>query len=1252
MALTDPELRGIFIEEADEYIATLEALLVPTRTTGADRVIALRTLHSLKGVAAVAEQMPMSGIAKRLEHALEQIPAPATLNAPAVVPRARASLRALREMSSLYKDGLDDAVDAVAEELDAAWEVLAVIEPQLRAVTAQRLSPADVPEHPEDVMSVGEFRPFGDADLLPSAEPRDERALPGLDDHPLFVIEASEHMNAVEQTIRRLAANAGDAGAVNLLRSEWIELLQSAEAAGDGGVAEACRLGLPVAGPPEPRPPREQWLDPLEIIALQIREMLSLPLDDARRGELLEVVRGVAGEIRLSMPVRPASDSIGSESIGRGSESADSVNPQMLEYFLPEATEQLESLNHALLTLEADRTNHDAINTVFRCTHTLKGSAATVGLSSLADFAHEIESRVSDARDGTEPVTEALLESLFRDADRLRELIRGVAASPAAQRPASRPGDLKSIARPSSSVYANPRFGIFADEARPLVEALRDALARVALPLHTTDALQTPLVIAQKLYVSARAAEFNAGMRHAEEMEQLLIAVVEDISLFDEEILQALDGAAREYADLIEAIERERQLSIDAPAAAMPTAMLGAPGATGAPGVDDQLVDRRTLRIDAETLDDVLDLVGELVIARSKLKKLRQELRKVAKLAEQENRGLKSAVDQFVSQHEFTVPVADENDFDDLYNPFASELGSFTPPPAAQPPRVSDEVALAGALRGEFGAAEFDEYSAVNILARTLNELTHRSRETDAQLENLLATLDNEIEAFSNIVDGAKDRIMALRMVPLRGVFSRLPRVIRDAAKAAGKQVRLQITGADTRIDKVIADEIADALIQIVRNAVAHGVELPEMRHSLEKDETGTVHVWARTEGSRVTIGIEDDGQGVDALRVRELAVARGLVSPEMAPRLTDEQLIEILFLPGFSTTTEADSLSGRGVGLDVVKYNVSRVGGTISAAFVRGQGTTFTISLPQTLTVFPGMVVRVGAEQFVLPLAAIDSTDLRALGEIDRRDQTESINLRGEDVPLLRLQRLQPETARLPATKRLPIVIVGRERKVALMVDELVGIEDIVVRDLGAFLAPLRLYSGGAILGDGRLRLVLDPGFLIELAAGEAEGVLLARPTEEHRVPSVLLVDDSLSIRRVVAGFLRSGGYRVDAAIDGQEAWEKLQLGKYDLVFTDLEMPRMHGYELLARLRESPRHAHIPVVVLSSRSGDKHRAKAAELGANEYLVKPVQQREMLRTARQVLDQARARRPTTAPDSDATSITAEPGALVSTASMP
>jgi chemosensory pili system protein ChpA (sensor histidine kinase/response regulator) len=814
--------------------------------------------------------------------------------------------------------------------------------------------------------------------------------------------------------------------------------------------------------------------------------------------------------------------------------SDDDVPDEILEFFQPEAEEHLQIVSDCLLSLEGNN-NPEEINRLFRAIHTVKGSAAQVGLRRLGAIAHRVEDLIGRLRDGELEPSPALVDVCLESVDVLRKTLRR-----------EWPGEV---------------------EIRAGVDSLLGRIAQYA-----------PMEAEEESVVDSATSETTT---------------------------QSVAPVASQKAAV-------------KPSAA-PT--------------QKQAAASKSVRIALGRLDRMMNTVGELVISRTKMVGRVAELDKMIDTLGFSKERLQGKVNEFQEKYE--------------YNRIRAQIGL----PWANNQR---QKLLASAANGEggfldeFSELEMDRYDDFNILSRSMTEISADVNEVLSQLEGYVTRVEGDIDEFTKLAHHLQDEITAARMVPIGTLYSLLSRAVRDAAKSSKKNVELDFSGSETELDNNIIQQISDPLVHLVRNSVAHGIEAPADRLAVGKAEQGHVVLRAYHRGNHIYIEVEDDGRGIDYPRVRQSAIDCGLVSTETADRLTERDLREMLFHPGFSTATVKTELAGRGVGLDVVRSNLNALNGEIEVQSEPGQGTKFTLKVPLTLIISPALFVRCGSNHFALPLAVVE--EIRRI----RSDEIEDVGGK----LLTKVRDIVTEVVRLDSYLGLPplepingyfrmVVANAGNRQVGLVVEEVLGKDEIVIKNLGEYLRRVKLFPGTTIAPDGSLILLIDLNRMVATEPNERRAVqasasasrvfapgsaAVARGTipseaidrvDQERV--IVVADDSISVRKFVGRMLEKNGYRAKLAADGLEAAELISQIGCHLVITDLEMPRMTGYELMAQLRQNSATKRIPVLVVTSRAGAKHRDRAMKEGASAFLTKPVQEDQLLAAIEQLIGTEAAR---------------------------
>jgi two-component system chemotaxis sensor kinase CheA len=500
-------------------------------------------------------------------------------------------------------------------------------------------------------------------------------------------------------------------------------------------------------------------------------------------------------------------------------------------------------------------------------------------------------------------------------------------------------------------------------------------------------------------------------------------------------------------------------------------------------------------------------------------------------------------------------------------------------------------------------------------LAGTSNRARHLLR---AQAERMATHNDHH----ALLVGDLEQEVMAARLLPVSTVFANLPRAVRELSTALGKEVALRVEGETTELDRKLLEALNDPLIHLVRNALDHGIEPPAERIAAGKPAAGQLTVAASATGGEVHLVIGDDGRGMDPQRLRESAVRKGLIGKEAAALLSDQEALELVFLPGFSTAPIITDVSGRGVGMDVVRTNISELGGQALIESLPGAGTTITLVLPLTLVTSRVLLVELAERTFALPASGCRSIIWTRADDLRSIEGQALITYDDRSVPLLRLADLLEVEgkATLETAARVPTVLIGSaKRPLGLLVDRLYDEREVVVKPLGPLFERRRRYSGAIQLGDGRLVLLLNPVALSQEARGMAVAAPGARGAARSR-PRLLVADDSFTTRELIRSILQSAGYDVTVAVDGHDALDKLRVQLYDLVVSDVEMPRVNGFQLTARIRQELQLADLPVIIITSLASDAHRRQGLEAGAQAYIVKSqFDQDNLLVTVRQLL---------------------------------
>lgn len=921
------------------------------------------------------------------------------------------------------------------------------------------------------------------------------------------------------------------------------------------------------------------------------------------------------------------------------------IDPEIFGDFAVEMKAILPEIWASLEAVSIAENLDEVLEPASRHAHNIAGTAIMLNLEGISKLAEHFEEGLLAVREGRQLPSEGLL-ALWHDSTlTLENAIPRIAQGEGAAVDVwtdllARYAELLVPATPSNSpapIPASPAAApkietdqvapelreVFAMEAEDHLRTIHTSLTRVAAHPGDLQAIQEIRRSAHTLKGSAAIVGFRSIAQLAHRMEDLLDEISEvkrtvtptilDVLVRSADLLEGLavgeqdrDALAAIYIQYQELLPKHESTSVAAPVAvemvAVPENEVEVPAETELQPVAGG---GQYLRVPQERLDSVVKLVSELVITRSTLEQRLAEFDRLVGELRLSNERLRRSSSKLEVGYEARALAGGRA--------YALPDGSEDGP-----------ISVTNNTYG-FDDLEFDRYTDFHLLTRELSETTTDVSTVGQEFSNLHRELDGLMTRQSRLTSEIQDGLMRLRMVPFAALASRLSRTVRGTARQLDKQVELILEGERTELDKTVLEELAEPLLHLIRNAIDHGIESPARRLAAGKDAHGTLRVKAYPDGTQIVLTVTDDGAGMNLDAIRATAIQRGLITADQAALLPDAEVQSLVFQPGFSTAAAVTEVSGRGVGLDVVKSKVHQLEGTVEIESHLGAGTVFTLRLPLTLAVIRALLVRAAGQTFALPLTGVTQILRLEPTETHKIGTQPFLKLGKSMYPLIWLSR----ALNLPATGRdepaRPPVIVMRAggREVGLVVDTLLGGREIVLKTLGSHLRRVHGVAGATLLGDGSVVLVVNPSDLVrdedarpEFKPQAPKAVI---PSRNHAL-NILIVDDSPSVRRVVAQLMQSAGWVPTQAKDGIEALEILNHSAQlpDLILMDVEMPRMDGYELLATVRAQPAWKALPVVMVTSRSGDKHRTKAMELGASAYLVKPYQDELLLRKIREL----------------------------------
>lgn len=481
--------------------------------------------------------------------------------------------------------------------------------------------------------------------------------------------------------------------------------------------------------------------------------------------------------------------------------------------------------------------------------------------------------------------------------------------------------------------------------------------------------------------------------------------------------------------------------------------------------------------------------------------------------------------------------------------------------------------------------------------------------------EKFLEELNQVVASVSMVTTDIQLAVMKTRMLPIGRVFNKFPRMVRDLSRELGKNIELVISGEETELDKSIVEEIGDPLVHLIRNACDHGIESKEERIAAGKKEQGTVELKAYNEGNHIVVEITDDGKGMDPATLKAKAIEKGIIGEREADTMTDREAYSLIFKAGFSTAKVVTNVSGRGVGMDVVKTNIEKLNGIIDVDSTYGEGTTLKLKIPLTLAIIQSLLVGVQEEYYAIPLASVIETVRISQDEIYTVENKSVLRLRNEVLPLVRLADIFGVDSVFDNSEQTYVVVIGlAENKIGVIVDFLIGQEEVVIKSLGSYLKGTEGIAGATIRGDGRVTLIVDIAAMMQMAKQVKVSVTkLAQENEkkkEKNSPSdynVLIVDDSMTDRAIMKKSLKPLGISVSEATNGMEALDIVKNGDkaFDAILIDIEMPKMDGYTLAGEIRKYAKFKNLPLIAVTSRTSKTDRMRGVESGMTEYITKP-----------------------------------------------
>ena len=892
------------------------------------------------------------------------------------------------------------------------------------------------------------------------------------------------------------------------------------------------------------------------------------------------------------------------------------MDQEILEGFFEEAKGYLPAMEQLLQQMEGIEDPSECLNELHRLAHSLRGASNMVGMSQVGTMAQSAEEFLDMVLAGESPWDEDSRLLILECVGQIQTAFAELPSSVGQQKPQPE-NDQINFDEDDNGDLPPELINGFIEETEGLLDSIGLRMRELDSDGDVKPALLEIRRGVHTIKGAAGMVGFMAINKLGHRMEDLLDHLYEGSIAFNSSIRKLLLGTHDLLIDLVAARGQIgnrraifehlfhqfgaalRGMPLDEAPLPVMTARSESLSEVEVPQVAEAADAPNYVRVPIERLDSLVRLVGELFVSRSIFERhLANYTKEVDELGLSLER-LKRLTTQLENDHA-------------TYSPGAVTGMNYS----------SD--------KSEFDALEFDRYTQLHLLSRDLGETANDVSSVGGQLRGLMNGFDGYLGKQGRLTSEVQDKLMRLRMVPLSSVANRLHRTVRVTAQKRDKDVELIIEGASTELDKTALEQLTGPLEHLLRNAVDHGIESVNDRLEKGKPACGRIRLRATYEGTQVVLRLMDDGRGFDLDKIKKAAVRLDLAGEKEASLLSPSQLHELLFVQGFTTAEEVTEISGRGVGLDIVRSSVEGLKGTVFADSQSGNGTTFTLRLPLTLAITKVLFVESHQQQFAIPISAVAQTARINRNQIDVVDYRTVARLDRGVLPAWYLSEslgLKEMPSGASEARQSVVVLKLGDQEYALLVDKILDSREVMVKPLGELLKRVHGVAGATILGDGGIVLILNPA---DVVATRQEGRIsnslrkMIAPVNARKALEVLIVDDSLSVRRVIANLMKNTGWNATQAKDGVDALEILSKMQRlpDVVLTDVEMPRMDGFELATTLRGREQYAHIPIIMLTSRSGDKHRNKAASVGVTDYLVKPYLDEVLLGTIKRSIEAA------------------------------
>ncbi len=1184
----DPELDEIFSEEAMENIQVIRAYLEVKGPVNADIVAAY---HTLKGSAGMARISTIAKIAAPME-----------------------------SISSQFYHGKANADQGY---LDLAETSITMIEKVLGDLTSFRNRLADLDlflsraEHVESQTDGAELLPQLDFSMID--------VLTG----PREIIETWQSEGIVKIVF------------------ELEQVLVQSEATQHTPLSELIRELLQVY-----RRFKDKPESPIIEAVLRAHENLMSIFDQLASSQEVDAKKtNVVSELRdLSVETEEVADSGETAAIETAETSdtvvlpEDNIDDDVLGIFIEEAEELLEAIDESILSWSEDTGSTEQLDNLLRHLHTLKGGARLAGCNSLGEYTHNFETFLTKVRQNPVDFDHQFFGLLNQHQDEIvrrvaiyQKLVAGDATESELQSLRSVPGARPPVVQQDDITADVPDdheavsgeaevtdqideeiLAIFIDEAYELIESIDQCILEWSSEPNATEHHDNLLRHLHTMKGGSRLAGCNRLGEYTHNFETYLIDIQSNPVPFDDTFFASLNQRQDEitrrvgvYRKLVQGEASEEELSSLTgtqeikPVAAVAVAQdrstdvgeskaeSGEAKADAAPATQGQT--QEMVRVSAELLEELISLSGESNITRGRIE---QQI---------------TDFGDFIVEMEETISrIRDQVRRLEIETESSETVFRQTQ----------------GETDSSFDALEMDRYTMLQEISRTLNEGSSDMLDLKDSLANKSRDAETLLHQQARIGSELQEGLTRTRMVPFARLIPRLRRIVRQISSEVGKSVRFDAFNVEGELDRSVLERIVAPLEHMLRNAVDHGIESTEQRKAAKKPETGSISLRLSRQGGYVVLSISDDGGGIDIDAVRKKAVERGLIKADS--KISDHEVRQFIMAAGFSTAQKLTQISGRGVGMDVVNSEIKQLGGSVSIDSTYGVGTEFSIRIPFTVSINRALMVVVREEVYAIPLNTIEGIVRVSPYELEAYYQPDApmFEYAGQPYRLAYIGKMlgkaeEPDLEGQVAP--LPVILArSGDDSIALQVDQVIGSREVVVKTLGPQFNEVSGVAGATVLGDGRVVIILDLMALVGSSSFEFETVDVKEEVVEpaNKVAKVMIVDDSVTVRKVTTRLMERHGWEVTTAKDGIDAMQQLQEVFPDVMLLDIEMPKMDGFEVLRSVRRDPRLEKLPIIMITSRTGEKHKKQALELGVNRYLGKPFQEANLISTIEEVIAEA------------------------------